>query len=69
MADAPEEASPPEPQKPGTLIPMIVNGLGVFALCLGAVIAGGYINAALHPAPDYTLGADGKITAVKPVKA
>ncbi|MFI4891058.1 MAG: flagellar basal body-associated protein FliL, partial [Steroidobacterales bacterium] len=42
---------------------------GVFALCLGAVIAGGYINAALHPAPDYTLGADGKITAVKPVKA
>ncbi len=70
MADAPDddEATAPEPKKPGTLVPMIVNGLGIFVLALGAVVVGGYINASLHPIPDFKLDAvEGKITAIKPV--
>lgn len=69
MADAPEEASPAAAKPPGKLVPMIVNGLGIFVLALGAVVVGGFINSALRPAPDYKLGADGAITVVKPVKA
>jgi flagellar FliL protein len=70
MADAPDddEGTAPEPKKPGTLVPMIVNGLGIFVLALGAVVVGGYINASLHPIPDFKLDAvEGKNTANKPV--
>jgi flagellar FliL protein len=45
----------------------LVNGLGVFALTLVAVVVGGFINAKLHPLPDLKLDKDGKITAIVPV--
>jgi flagellar FliL protein len=48
-------------------MPLMINGGGIFALTLAAVIAGGFVNAALHPLPDLKLGADGKITVVKPI--
>jgi len=66
MADPAEEATPPPAKKSGGAGSLIVNGAGIFVLTLGAVVAGGYINAALHPSPDYKLGADGKITVDKP---
>jgi flagellar FliL protein len=69
MADAPETASSAQPAKSGGLMGTMINGLGIFALTLGAVVAGGYVNATLHPMPDFKLGADGTITAVKPVSA
>jgi flagellar FliL protein len=69
MADAPEEKAPAEAKPPGTLVPKIINGLGIFVLTLGAVVAGGYVNASLHPPPEYKLGEEGKITPVVPVKA
>ena len=66
MADAAEAASPPPP-KSGGLKGTLVNGLGIFVLTLGAVIAGGSINAKLHPMPDMMMGKDGKITPIAPV--
>lgn len=45
----------------------ILNGTGVFALSLTAVVIGGFINAKLHPLPDLKLDKDGKITAIVPV--
>lgn len=45
---------------------MLVNGIGIFALTLGAVVVGGSINAKLHPLPDFKLDKDGKITAIVP---
>jgi len=44
----------------------LVNGAGIFALTLGAVVIGGFINAKLHPLPDLKLDKDGKITAIVP---
>jgi len=44
----------------------VVNGLGIFALTLGAVVLGGFINADLHPLPDLKMDKDGKITAIVP---
>ncbi len=66
MADAPEAASSAPPKK-SAVVGIIINGLGIFALSLGAVVLGGFINAALHPLPDFRLGAEGLITAVKPI--
>ena len=47
----------------------LVNGLGIFALTLVAVVLGGFINAKLHPLPDLKMDKDGKITAIVPVAA
>jgi len=47
----------------------VVNGLGIFALTLVAVVVGGFINAKLHPPPDLKLDKDGMITAVMPMAA
>ena len=44
----------------------LVNGVGIFALTLVAVVIGGFINAKLHPLPDMKLDKDGKITAIVP---
>jgi len=68
MADDGEQAPPPA-KKSGGVVGMLVNGVGVFALTLAAVIVGGWINAKLHPIPDFKLDKDGKITAVLPVAA
>jgi flagellar FliL protein len=70
MAAAPveeaEAAPPPAPKGPG-IVGKLISAVGIFALSLGAVIAGGFINAKLHPMPDLKLGPDGKITAIVPV--
>jgi hypothetical protein len=67
MADEPEEAPPPPPKKSGGLMGTLMNGLGIFALTLVAVVLGGFINAKLHPLPDLKMDKDGKITAIVPV--
>jgi flagellar FliL protein len=67
MADAADDAPPPPPKKSGAFLGTLVNGLGIFALTLGAVVAGGFINAKLHPLPDLQLGKDGKIKVIVPV--
>ncbi|HEX3951412.1 MAG TPA: flagellar basal body-associated FliL family protein [Steroidobacteraceae bacterium] len=70
MADEADDAPPPPPpKKSGGLMGTVMNGLGIFALTLGAVVIGGFINAKLHPLPDLKLDKDGKITAIVPVPA
>jgi flagellar protein FliL len=67
MADEAEEAPPPPAKKSSGILGLLVNGIGIFVLTLGAVIVGGSINAKLHPLPDFKLDKDGKITAVTAV--
>jgi flagellar protein FliL len=69
MADAADEALPPPVKKSGGLMGMLMNGVGVFVLTLAAVIAGGFINAKLHPMPDLKIGKDNVITPIVPVAA
>jgi flagellar FliL protein len=66
MADAPDSAAAAPAKKSGGMIGTLVNGVGIFVLTLGAVVAGGFVNAKLHPAPDYKVGPDGAMTAVSP---
>src|SRR4029077_6358707 len=66
MADEAEEAPPPPPKKSGGFMGTLMNGVGIFALTLVAVVLGGFINAKLHPLPDLKLDKDGKITAIVP---
>lgn len=61
------EAAPEKPaEKPkaagGGAVGLIINGVGIFALSLGAVVAGGFINAKLHPQQEFAVGPDGKLT-------
>jgi flagellar protein FliL len=65
MADADDEATPPPPPKKSG--GGLMNAIVVFVMALLAVIAGGFINAKLHPMPDLKLGKDGTITPVVPV--
>ncbi len=67
MADATDDAPPPPPKKSGG--GTLVNGIGIFVLTLIAVVAGGFINAKLHPLPDMQLDKDGRIKAIVPVAA
>jgi flagellar basal body-associated protein FliL len=67
MADEADEAPPATPQKSGGFMGTAVNGLGIFALTLVAVVLGGFINAKLHPLPDLKMDKDGKITVIVPV--
>jgi flagellar FliL protein len=67
MADEVADAPPPPPKKSGGIMGIILNGTGIFALSLIAVVIGGFINAKLHPLPDLKLDKDGKITAIVPV--
>lgn len=48
MADTPTETPAPAPAK-GGLVGLLVNGLGIFVLCTGAVVAGGFLSDLLHP--------------------
>jgi flagellar FliL protein len=68
MADAADEALPP-PKKTGGLMSALMNGAGIFVLTLLAVIAGGFINAKLHPLPDLKMSKDGVITPIVPLPA
>jgi flagellar basal body-associated protein FliL len=63
------EAAPETGPKPPGIVAKLINGVVVFVMCLGAVVAGGFINAKLHPPPEMKLGPEGKITVVEPVKA
>ncbi len=68
MAEAADDSTPPPPApKSGGFMGTLVNGIGIFVLTLGAVVAGGSINAKLHPLPDLQLDKDGKIKAIVPV--
>jgi flagellar FliL protein len=67
MAEAADEDTPPPAKKSGG--GTIVNAVGIFVLTLAAVIAGGFVNAKLHPLPDLQLDKDGKIKAIVPVAA
>jgi len=66
MAEAAEK--PPEKPKapPSAIVGKIVNGAGIFVAVLVAVLIGGFVNAKLHPTPEYILGADGKLTLKAP---
>lgn len=66
MADEAAVATPVPAKKSGGMMGMLVNGIGVFVLTLGAVVVGGTINTKLHPLPDFKLDKDGKITAIVP---
>jgi hypothetical protein len=59
MADEAAEAAPPLAKKAGGLMGTLINGSGIFALTLVAVILGGTINTKLHPMPDFKLDKDG----------
>src|SRR6202795_5490 len=67
MADAANDSPSPPPPKSGGLMGTLINGLGIFLLTLVAVVAGGSINAKLHPLPDLQLDKDGKIKAIVPI--
>jgi flagellar FliL protein len=64
-----EEAAAAAPKKSGGgVVGMLVNGVGIFVLSLGAVITGGIVNHKLHPPQEFELDADGKLT-IKKVEA
>jgi flagellar protein FliL len=63
MAEEAAEAPPPPPKKSGG---GFMNAIIVFVMSLLAVVAGGFINAKLHPMPDFKMNKDGLITAVVP---
>jgi flagellar FliL protein len=67
MADAADDAPPPPPKKAGGFMGTLINGIGIFVLTLLAVVAGGFVNAKLHPLPELQLDKDGKIKAIAPV--
>jgi flagellar FliL protein len=69
MADAADDAPPPPPKKSGGFMGTLMNGIGIFVLTLVAVVAGGFINAKLHPLPEMQLDKDGKIKAIVPMAA
>jgi flagellar FliL protein len=63
MAEEAADAAPPPPKKSGG---GFMNAVIVFVMALLAVIAGGFVNAKLHPMPDFKMNKDGLITAVAP---
>jgi flagellar protein FliL len=67
MAEADEAPAPPAPPKSGPGV--VTIAIVAFVMSLLAVIAGGYVNAMLHPMPDLKMGKDGLITAVVPAPA
>jgi flagellar FliL protein len=67
MAEAADEATPPPPPKKSG--GGLMNAIVVFVMALLAVVAGGFINAKLHPMPELKLGKDGTITPVASASA
>jgi flagellar FliL protein len=70
VAEAAEKAvEKPKPEKSGGgVVGLVVNGIGIFALTLAAVVAGGFLNERLHPRQEFALGTDGKLTLKAPEK-
>jgi flagellar FliL protein len=69
MADEAEQTPPPAEKKGGGMVGTLMKGTGIFVLTLLAVIAGGFINAKLHPMPQLKIGKDGVISEIVPVAA
>ena len=61
MADEAADKPQEKPKQSGGIVRLAINGVGVFALCLGAVVAGGFVNAKLHPVQEFVQSADGKL--------
>jgi flagellar FliL protein len=61
MADTADDAAHPAPKKSGGMVGTLINGVGIFVLSLGAVVAGGFVNVKLHPLPEMQVDKDGKI--------
>lgn len=68
MAEAAEKPAEGAKEKKGGggIVGMVVNGLGIFVLSLGAVVVGGIVNEKLHPRQEFTVGADGKLALKDP---
>jgi flagellar FliL protein len=49
MADPTPEAAEAPKKSGGGIVGLLINGIGIFALCTGAVVVGGMVNAKLHP--------------------
>lgn len=60
-----DEAQAAQPKKSGGIVGMLVNGIGIFVLCFGAVVVGGIVNQKLHPPQEFEVGEDGKLTLKK----
>lgn len=73
MAVEAEEAAPAPAEKRNGIGGKLVNAVGIFLLTLAAVVAGGFVNAMLHPAQELILDAEGRLTLkpepVEPEKA
>ena len=71
MAEAAEKAAekPKAEKSGGGIVGLVVNGVGIFALTLGAVVAGGFVNEKLHPRQEFAVGTDGKLTLKQPAAA
>ena len=69
MAEPAPEAVVEPPPKGGGMGGKIVNAVGIFVLCLAAVVAGGFINAMLHPGPQFEMTPEGQLTLKKEVDA
>lgn len=50
----------------GGAVGMLINALGIFTLCLAAVVVGGVINARLHPPQEFEQDADGRLRLKRP---
>jgi flagellar basal body-associated protein FliL len=61
-AEAPATPAP----KSGGIVGKLLNGLGLFALTLGAVVLGGFLNTKLYAPSSMKLGKDGIITPYVP---
>jgi flagellar FliL protein len=68
MAEAAEKAAdkPAGAKKGGGIVGLVINGVGIFVLTLGAVIAGGFVNDMLHPRQEFAVDKDGKLTLKEP---
>jgi flagellar FliL protein len=71
MAEAAEKPAEGAKQQQGSggIVGMLVNGLGIFVLTLGAVVVGGIVNEKLHPRQEFALDPDGKLTLKAPPAA
>lgn len=64
-----EEQQAAPPKNAGGALGMVINGLGIFVLTLMAVVAGGFINARLHPPQELVLDKEGRLTLKAPPDA
>ena len=61
MAEAAEKPAEKPKAKLGGALGLVINGVGVFALALAAVLVGGIVNSKLHPVQELIMDADGNL--------